>query len=69
LSGFLDGINGASLGLMAGVTFTLAQTTWVDPLTVFLTGSAGLSLWRWRVNSAWLVLLGGLIGLAATGRF
>jgi chromate transporter len=69
LSGFLDGVNAASLGLMAGVSFTLAQSALVDPLTVLLTITAGLVLWRWRVNSAWLVIAGGLIGLTAGGRF
>lgn len=69
LSGFLDGVNGASLGLMAGVSLTLVQTTWVDPLTVLLTVATGLLLWRWRVNSAWLVIVGGLIGLATAGLF
>jgi len=29
-SGFLDGVNAASLGLMAGVTYTLGQTALVD---------------------------------------
>jgi len=35
-SGFLDGVNAASLGLMAGVTYTLGQTALVDWLTVVL---------------------------------
>jgi chromate transporter len=63
--GFLDGVNAASLGLMAGVTVTLARTTWVDALTVGLSLLSLLILWRWQVNSAWLVLLGGVVGMIA----
>jgi chromate transporter len=61
--GFLDGVNAASLGLMAGVTVTLARTTWVDTLTVGLSFLSLFILWRWQVNSAWLVLLGGVVGM------
>lgn len=62
-SGFLDGVNSASLGLMAAVTCQLARASLVDPLTI---GTAVLSfglLTRFKVNSTWLVLLGAAIGL------
>ncbi len=35
-SGFLDGVNAASLGLMAGVTYTLGRAALVDWLTIIL---------------------------------
>jgi chromate transporter len=60
--GFLDGVNAASLGLMLGVTITLAQAALVDYFTVFLTLLSGLILWRFSLNSAWLVLGGAVIG-------
>lgn len=63
ISGFLDGVNAASLGLMAGVTYTLAQTALVDWLTIVLAIVGAIALFRFRVNSAWLVLGGGAIGL------
>ncbi len=64
-SAVLDGVNVASLALMAAVTFELARTAFVDPLTVVLGVLAGVLLVRWRVNSAWLVLGGAVVGLVA----
>jgi chromate transporter len=61
-SGLLDGVNVASLGLMAAVTLQLSQAALIDPLTVVLALAAlGLSF-RFKVNSAWLVIGGGLVG-------
>ena len=61
-SAFLDGVNAGSLGLMAGVTFTLAQAALVDRLTVGLAILSAVLVFRFKVNSAWLVLAGGGIG-------
>jgi chromate transporter len=60
---FLDGVNAASLGLMAGVTYTLGQTALIDGLTIVLAVLSAIAVFR-QVNSAWLVLVGGAIGLA-----
>ena len=60
----LDGVNVAALALMAGVTWQLAQKAIVDPLTGVLAALGAALLVRFRLNSAWLVLLGGLVGLA-----
>ncbi|MFL5348415.1 MAG: chromate efflux transporter [Hyalangium sp.] len=61
---FLDGVNVASLALMAVVTWELGRSALVDVWTVGLAVlSAGL-LVRYRLNSAWLVLGGGALGLA-----
>jgi len=59
----LDGVNVAALGLMAAVTWQLARSAVVDPLTAGLALAALVLLVRFRVNSAWLVLGGGLVGL------
>ena len=59
----LDGVNVAALGLMAGVTWQLAQSAIVDWLTGLLAVAAALMLFRFKINSAWLVLAGGIIGL------
>ncbi|GAB4213242.1 MAG: chromate efflux transporter [Synechococcales cyanobacterium] len=64
-AGFLDGINAASLGLMAAVTYTLGQASLVDGLTLILGIIGVIAVFRWRINSAWLVLAGGVIGLVA----
>jgi chromate transporter len=60
---FLDGVNVASLALMALVTFQLGRTALVDPVTWALgAGSLVLLLWR-RVNPTWLLAAGALVGL------
>jgi chromate transporter len=60
----LDGVNVAALALMAGVTWQLAQRAIVDPLTAALAVLGAGLLLRFNLNSAWLVLLGGLVGFA-----
>ncbi|MCL4294448.1 MAG: chromate efflux transporter [Anaerolineae bacterium] len=59
----LDGINVAALGLMAGVTWQLGQEAIVDGLTLLLAAVAMIVLFRFKLNSAWLVLAGGIVGL------
>lgn len=61
----LDGVNVAALGLMAGVTWQLGRAAIFDGLTASLAIVALLILLRFKLNSAWLVLAGGLAGLAA----
>lgn len=61
-SGFLDGVNAASLGLMAVVTWTLARSALVDWLTIVLAVTAAVLIFRFKVNSTWLVVAGGVIG-------
>lgn len=65
MSGLLDGVNVAAIGLMAAVTWELGSAAVVDPLTLVLALVAALVLIRFKVNSAWLVLGGGFVGLAA----
>ncbi len=59
----LDGVNVASLGLMAGVTLQLAQTALVDPLTVGILLVSLVLLIRFRLNSTWLIAGGAALGL------
>jgi chromate transporter len=61
----LDGVNVAALGLMAGVTWQLGVAAVTDWLTALLTVAAAIVLFRYKVNSAWLVLAGGVIGVVA----
>jgi len=61
-SAVLDGVNVASLALMAVVTLELGRTAIIDVPTAVLAGASAIVLIRWRPNSAWLVLAGGLIG-------
>ncbi len=62
-SAFLDGINVASLGLMAGVTWQLGRAAVIDWYTALLALVAAGILIRFRLNSAWLVIGGGAAGL------
>ncbi len=63
---FLDGVNVAAWALMAAVTLFLARAAIVDVTTILLAVSSAFVLIRYRVNSAWIVLGGGMIGLAMT---
>lgn len=65
MGALLDGVNVAALGLMAGVTVTLGRAAIIDWLTALLAILAAVVLIRLKLNSAWLVLGGGLVGLAA----
>ena len=60
----LDGVNVASLGLMAGVTVLLFDDAFPDVLAVAIGAAALAVLLRWRINAAWLVGAGALVGLA-----
>lgn len=64
LSGFLDGVVAASLGLMAAVTVDLALRTIIDIPTAVIALVAAVLLVRFRVNTTWLILGGAAIGLA-----
>ena len=64
MAAFLDSVNVCAVALMAGVTVRLAGDAlrgW--PMWVIAIGSVAV-LWRWKINPAWVVLGGGLAGLA-----
>ena len=61
----LDGVNVASVALMALVTWELARSAVVDWITVALAIASAALLFRFpRLNSAWLIAAAGLIGAA-----
>lgn len=64
-SGFLDGVVVASMGLMAVVSGKLAVTAFVDMVTVGLAVLSAVALFRFRINSAWLILAGAAVGFLA----
>lgn len=53
----------ASLALMAFVTYELGRAALVDAVTIILAIASAVLLIRFRVNSAWLVLAGAVVGL------
>jgi chromate transporter len=62
-AGFLDGVNAASLGLMAAVTWQLGKAAIVDGLTIVLAVLAAALVFSSKINSAWLVLAGAIAGV------
>jgi len=60
---FLDGVNAASLGLMAAVTFQIGRASLVDPLTIAVAIVAIGLIALFKANSVWLVAGGAMIGL------
>ena len=60
----LDGVNAASFALMALVTWQLGRAAIVDVPTALLALAAGALLATRRVNPAWLILGGGIAGVA-----
>jgi len=63
IGALLDGVNVASLGLMAAVSVQLGRASLVDPLTVALGLLCLVLLVRFKVNSTWLVAAGAVVGL------
>jgi chromate transporter len=64
---FLDGVNIASLALMAAVSWQLARASVIDVKTALLATISLFLLLRFRVNSAWLVLAGAVVGILSRG--
>jgi chromate transporter len=61
----LDGVNVASLALMAVVSWQLGRAVLVDPFTIGVAAASLLVLARFQTNSAWLILAGGTLGWVA----
>jgi chromate transporter len=64
---FLDGVIVASLALTVVVAWQLARGSIIDLETAALAATSLILLLRFRLNSAWLVLLGALVGLLTHG--
>jgi chromate transporter len=62
----LDGVNVGAVGLMAGVTWQLARQAIVDVPTALLAFAAMVILFRFSINSGWLVLAGAALGVVVT---
>ena len=60
---FLDGINVGALALMAYVTWQLGIAAIFDFTTVVLVVVSAVLLLRCELNSAWLIVMGGAIGV------
>jgi chromate transporter len=58
----LDGVNIASLALMGVVSVQLAQSSLTDAPRILIAAGSYALLTRWKANSAWLVIGGGIAG-------
>ena len=63
----LDGVNAASLALMAGVTWQLGRVSLEDPFTITAAVVAALLVFRTRLNPMWLIIGGGAAGAVVRG--
>lgn len=63
VSSFLDGINVASISLMAVVTLQLGQASLIDPPTIIIALISLALLLRFKINSTWLIIGGAIAGL------
>jgi chromate transporter len=61
-SAFLDGVNVASLALMAVVTVQLGRAALIDAPTLLIGAIAAFFLVRYKVNATWLILGGAAAG-------
>ena len=62
---FLDGVNAGAVGLISVVTWQLGRAAVIDILTATLAAMSAVLLLGWQINSAWLLLAGGLVGVVA----
>jgi len=63
----LDGVNVAAVAVMGVVSWQIARAAVRDPVTIAILVVAAVVLLRTRVNSAWLIVGGGLVGWAVRG--
>ena len=61
---FIDGVNVASLGLMAGTTVIIARTGVVDIFSALLALVSLLIIFKYKISSHWVILGGGVLGIA-----
>ena len=64
-SAMLDGVVAGSLALMAAVCWELGRAAIVDWITLAILVISAIALWRFRINSAWLIIAAGVLGWLA----
>jgi chromate transporter len=61
----LDGVVVGSLALMAVVAWQLGKASITDSITVSILAVSVIAIFRFKVNSAWLILVAGIVGWVA----
>jgi chromate transporter len=64
-SAFLDGVNAAAVALMAFVGFQFARQSVMSPLAAAIAVASAVLAFRYKVNSAWLISGGAVVGLVS----
>ncbi|RJQ16260.1 MAG: chromate efflux transporter [Nitrospiraceae bacterium] len=64
MSAFLDAVNVSAVGLMASVVITLAGPALTDWRAAIIAAAAAFVGWQFKLNAAWLVTGGALMGWA-----
>jgi chromate transporter len=62
MSAFLDAVNVSAVGLMAAVVISLAGQIMTDWRGVAIAGVAAIAGMRFRLNNAWLIAGGAVLG-------
>lgn len=62
---FLDGVNAASLALLAVVMIPLVKAALIDWLTVAIGAGGAILLFRYQMNSTWLIIGSAAVGILA----
>lgn len=65
---FLDGVNVAALALMAVVSYQLGRAALIDVPTIIIALVSAIILFRFRVNSAWLIAGAAILGWLLFGK-
>jgi len=66
---FLDGVNVGAVALMIAVSLQLGRAAVIDFLSGAIAALSAVILITFRINSAWLILAGALVGLARMSWF
>jgi chromate transporter len=59
---FLAGVNAAVVGAIVAATIPLARSAVVSPFTAVVALAAAGILWRFKVDTVWLILAAGMVG-------
>ena len=65
MGAFLDGVNVGALALMVLVMWQLGGDALIDLTSIALAIASAFLLLRYQLNSAWLIVMGGAVGLLA----
>ncbi len=61
---FIDGVTVASLGLMAGAAIDIGRSALVDVFSTILALASLLLIFKYKVKTHWIILVGGMLGIA-----